>query len=76
MRVFWSSGFTRSFKKITKKKPHLKERITEVLILLADDPFNPSLKSLDTPADKLLIVAVSGDSYLNVKTCSTRFTPS
>jgi mRNA interferase YafQ len=45
MQVVWSSGFTRSFKKITKRNPHLKEQITEVLILLAEDPFTPSLKS-------------------------------
>jgi addiction module RelE/StbE family toxin len=45
MEVVWSSGFKRSFKKITKKNPQLKERIIETLILLADDPFAPSLKS-------------------------------
>lgn len=45
MKVVWSSGFTRSFKKITKKNPQLKERVAEVLTLLADNPFNPSLKS-------------------------------
>ena len=33
------------FKKIVRKNPQLKDRITEVLILLADDPFTPSLKS-------------------------------
>lgn len=45
MEVVWSSGFKRSFKKIIKKNPQLKDRIVEVLILLADDPFTPSLKS-------------------------------
>jgi mRNA interferase YafQ len=45
MEVVWSSGFKRSFKKIVKKNPQLKDRIVEVLILLADDPFTPSLKS-------------------------------
>jgi mRNA interferase YafQ len=45
MEVVWSSGFKRSFKKITKKNPQLKDRIVEVLILLAADPFTPSLKS-------------------------------
>jgi mRNA interferase YafQ len=44
MQVVWSSGFKRSFKKIVKKNPQLKDRITEVLILLANDPFTPSLK--------------------------------
>ncbi len=45
MQVVWSSGFTRSFKKITKRNSQLRDRITEVLILLAEDPFTPSLKS-------------------------------
>jgi mRNA interferase YafQ len=45
MQVVWSSGFTRSFKKITKRNPQLRDRITEVLMLLAADPFTPSLKS-------------------------------
>lgn len=45
MKIVWSSGFKRSFKKIVKKNPQLKERITEVIILLAEDPFIPSLKS-------------------------------
>jgi mRNA interferase YafQ len=45
MQVLWSSGFTRSFKKITKKNPQLKEKIAEVLLLLSTDPFAPSLKS-------------------------------
>lgn len=45
MQVVWSSGFTRSFKKITKRNPQLRERIIEVLMLLAEDPFTPSLKS-------------------------------
>ena len=45
MKIVWSSGFKRSFKKIVRKNPQLKDRITEVLILLADDPFTPSLKS-------------------------------
>jgi mRNA interferase YafQ len=45
MQVVWGRGFTRSFKKITKRNPHLRDRITEVLILLAEDPLTPSLKS-------------------------------
>jgi mRNA interferase YafQ len=45
MQVVWSSGFTRSFKKITKRNSRLRDRITEVLMLLAEDPFTPSLKS-------------------------------
>lgn len=45
MEVVWSSGFKRSFRKITKRNPQLKEQIVEALILLSDDPFTPSLKS-------------------------------
>ncbi len=45
MEVVWSSGFKRSFRKITKKNPQLKNQIIKVLKLLADDPFTPSLKS-------------------------------
>lgn len=44
MEVVWSSGFKRSFRKITKKNPQLKNQIVKVLRLLADDPFTPSLK--------------------------------
>jgi hypothetical protein len=47
MEVVWSSGFKRSFRKITKKNPQLKNQIVKVLRLLADDPFTPSLKSLE-----------------------------
>ena len=45
MEVVWSSGFNRSFRKITKKNPQLKAQIANVLRLLGDDPFTPSLKS-------------------------------
>ncbi|WP_293191911.1 MULTISPECIES: type II toxin-antitoxin system mRNA interferase toxin, RelE/StbE family [unclassified Microcoleus] len=45
MEVVWSSGFNRSFRKIVQKNPQLKDQITKVLKLLADDPFTPSLKS-------------------------------
>ena len=45
LEVVWSSGFNRSFRKITKKTPQLKNQIVNVLRLLSDDPFTPSLKS-------------------------------
>jgi mRNA interferase YafQ len=45
MEVVWSSGFKRSFRKITKKNLQLKEQIVEIFILLVDDPFTPSLRS-------------------------------
>jgi addiction module RelE/StbE family toxin len=45
MKVVWSNGFKRSFKKVTKKNPQLINKITKTLKQLADDPFTPSLKS-------------------------------
>jgi addiction module RelE/StbE family toxin len=45
MKVIWSNGFKRSFKRVTKKNPKLIDKITKILRLLADDPFSPSLKS-------------------------------
>ena len=45
MKVVWSSGFKRSFKKVIKKNPQLKQEIAKILRLLANDPFAPYLKS-------------------------------
>ena len=45
MNLIWSKGFKRSFKKLTKKNPQLKNKIFNVLRLLGQDPFTPSLKS-------------------------------
>jgi addiction module RelE/StbE family toxin len=45
MKVVWSSGFKRSFKKITKKNSRLSDKIIETLRLLAINPFTSSLKS-------------------------------
>jgi addiction module RelE/StbE family toxin len=45
MKVTWSNGFKRSFQKVIKKNPQLKDKIFEVLRLLGEDPFIPSLKS-------------------------------
>ena len=45
MEVVWSSGFKRTFRKITKKHPQLQERIIGVLRLLVEDLLMPSLKS-------------------------------
>ena len=45
MKVVWSSGFKRSFKKVIKKNPQLKQEIAKILRLLANDPFALSLKS-------------------------------
>ncbi len=45
MTLNWSSSFKRSFKKVTKNNPDLKNRILDVMRLLQNDPFHPELKS-------------------------------
>jgi addiction module RelE/StbE family toxin len=45
MKVVWNNRFKRAFKKLIKKNPELKNQITNALILLAQEPFTPSLKS-------------------------------
>lgn len=45
MKILWSKGFKRSYQKVIKKSPQLKSKITDVLKLLANDPFTPSIKS-------------------------------
>ena len=38
-------SFKRSFKRLTRKNPQLQDKILDVLELLSQDPFAPSLKS-------------------------------
>jgi mRNA interferase YafQ len=38
-------SFKRSLKRLTRKNPQLKEKVSEILDLLSEDPFAPSLKS-------------------------------
>ena len=45
MKILWSKGFKRSYQKVIKKNPQLKFKITDVLKLLANDLFTPSIKS-------------------------------
>lgn len=45
MKIVWSKGFKRSYQKLIKKNPQLKNKVFDVLRLLADNPFTPSLKS-------------------------------
>ncbi len=45
MKLVWSNGFKRSLKKLIKKNPQLEKKFIDVLKILADDPFHPSLKS-------------------------------
>ena len=37
-------SFKRSLKRLTRKNPQLKEKVSEILDLLSADPFTPSLK--------------------------------
>lgn len=44
-RLSWSSGFTRAYKKITKKNPRLEGKIFSALEKLLAQPFDPELKT-------------------------------
>jgi addiction module RelE/StbE family toxin len=44
-KLSWSSGFRRAYKKVTKKSPHLEEKIFSALEKLLAQPFNPELKT-------------------------------
>ena len=44
-RVAWHSSFRRAFEKQTRRDPHLRERILEALRRLADDLFDPQLRT-------------------------------
>ncbi len=41
----WSNSFKRAFKKTTRRQPELYDRIAQTLKRLADDPFDPVLRS-------------------------------
>ncbi|NEP55749.1 MAG: type II toxin-antitoxin system mRNA interferase toxin, RelE/StbE family [Symploca sp. SIO2G7] len=43
--LVWDNSFRRAFKRLVRKQPLLQDKILAVLALLAQDPFNPSLKS-------------------------------
>jgi mRNA interferase YafQ len=43
IELIWYKSFTRDFKKITKKKPDLREKLREALELFVRDPYNPLL---------------------------------
>lgn len=45
MKIVWNNRFKRAFKKLIKNNLELQNKITNALILLAEDPFTPSLKS-------------------------------
>ena len=43
--LVWSSSFVRAFKRTTRRRPDLRERIERTLRQLVEDPFHPSLRS-------------------------------
>lgn len=43
--LVWSSVFIRAFKRLVRQNPQLRSTIEQTLEQLAEDPFNPSLRS-------------------------------
>jgi mRNA interferase YafQ len=43
--VIWEEGFRRAFKRLIKKQPSIQVKVIATLECLADDPFDPSLKT-------------------------------
>jgi len=43
--LVWSSAFIRTFKRLVRQNPQLRSVIEQTLQQLAEDPFNPSLRS-------------------------------
>jgi mRNA interferase YafQ len=44
-RLVWDASFRRAFKRVTRRAPELAERVFDVVAVLAEDPFNPRLKT-------------------------------
>jgi addiction module RelE/StbE family toxin len=44
-RLVWDASFRRAFKGLTRRNPRLQERLLEVVQTLAQDPFDPELKT-------------------------------
>ena len=44
-RIAWDTSFRRAFKRKTRKNPHLRQRMLEVLESLSQDVFDPPLKT-------------------------------
>lgn len=44
-RLAWSSSFRRAFKRRARKDPHLQQRVLEAIEWLAEDAFDPLLKT-------------------------------
>jgi mRNA interferase YafQ len=61
--LIWGSSFKRAYKKVTKSKPYLKDRIINSLMLFAENPFHPSLNThkLSGKLKDLWAFSVDGD---------------
>ena len=44
-KLVFASSFKRAFKAIIKRRPDFKQKIEDKLKMLANDPFNPSLRT-------------------------------
>jgi len=44
-RIAWSNGFRGGFKRATRNNPVLQKKIFDILEKLADEPFDPTLKT-------------------------------
>ena len=44
-RLVWDASFRRAFKRTTRRPPLLQERILDILAILAENPFEPELKT-------------------------------
>lgn len=60
--LIWGSSFKRALKKTVRQRPDLAQKIERILARLADDPFDPVLRTHKlkgelaalTPADRLI----------------------
>ncbi|PSB04600.1 type II toxin-antitoxin system RelE/ParE family toxin [Merismopedia glauca] len=43
--MVWSSGFSRTLKRLIRQKPQLRLTIEQTIQQLAEDPFHPSLRT-------------------------------
>jgi addiction module RelE/StbE family toxin len=44
-KLIWSNTFIRAFKRVTRRKPDLRQNIEKTLRLLVQDPFIPQLET-------------------------------
>jgi addiction module RelE/StbE family toxin len=45
MQIVWSPGFSRALKRLIRQNPQMRSTIEQTLHKLAEDPFQPSLKT-------------------------------